>query len=155
MLIEVKTKLQKFIKLLKNFLKKDIVKKVLTLIIIPILIFSYCQLFCNGKFFFEPKRIFLNYLFIYLIIGLFYFITGKLKKSLYISAFLTFIIGIINNFVTSFRGTPLVPWDIFSLNVALKVLPTFSFNISIKTFLRYYYIYFYTNFIERNKFYKF
>ena len=45
---------------------------------------------------------------------------------------LVFIVGIINHFITVFRGTPLVPWDIFSLNVALTVLPTFKFTLTKK-----------------------
>ena len=141
MLTKIKTILFKikniFIKI-KDFLikisKTNLFKKILTLIIIPVLIFHYCQFFCDGKFIFEPKRVFLNYLFIYLIIGLFYFITGKIKLSLYITVILTFVVGVLNHFITAFRGTPLVPWDIFSLNVALTVLPTFSFNLSKQTF---------------------
>ena len=132
-LLKLKTSLIK----IKNFLikisKTNLFKKILALIVIPILVFLYCQFFCNGKFLFEPKRIFLNYLFIYLIIGLFYFITGKIKLSLYITVILTFLIGVLNHFITAFRGTPLVPWDIFSLNVALTVLPTFSFTLTKQT----------------------
>lgn len=104
--------------------------KTLILIIVPVLIFLYAQLFCNGKIFFEPKRMLLNFLFIYFIIGFFYCICGKIKISLYLTTILIFIVGIINHFITTFRGTPLVPWDIFSLNVALTVLPTFKFRIT-------------------------
>lgn len=89
-------------------------------------------MFCNGKLFFEIPRMILNFLFIYFIIGFFYCICGKIKISLYVTAFLLFIIGIVNHFITAFRGTPLVPWDIFSLNVALTVLPTFRFTITKK-----------------------
>jgi len=78
---------------------------------------------------------YLNFFFIYTIIGFFYVITGKIKLSLYISLATTFVIGIINHFITAFRGTPLVPWDIFSINVALNVLPTFTFSISFKLLL--------------------
>ena len=109
--------------------------KTITLIIIPIIIFLYTQMLCNGKIIFELPRMFLNFILIYFIIGFFYCFCGKIKYSLYITLFFTFIIGIINHFITAFRGTPLVPWDIFSLNVALTVLPTFKFFINIKTFL--------------------
>lgn len=106
--------------------------KTAILILVPILIFLYAQLFCNGKIFFEPGRMLLNFLFIYFIIGFFYCICGKIKISLYVTSFLVFIVGIVNHFITAFRGTPLVPWDIFSLNVALTVLPTFKFTITPK-----------------------
>lgn len=106
--------------------------KTLILIIVPILIFLYAQMFCNGKIFFESKRMFLNFLFIYFIIGFFYCICGKIKISLFLTSSLIFIVGIVNHFITTFRGTPLVPWDIFSINVALTVLPTFKFSVTPK-----------------------
>lgn len=114
---------------------KQIFKKILILIFIPIIIYLYCQMFCNGKLFFEPKRMLLNFMFIYFIIGFIYCITGKLRISLYTSMIITFCAGIVNHFITQFRGTPLVPWDIFSLNVALTVLPTFKFVLNKKAIL--------------------
>lgn len=124
-----------FIKLDKLFNKlkkvdKEIYIKTLILIILPILIYLYCQFFCNGKLIFEPKRMLLNFMFIYFIILFFYCIVGKIKISLYLTTVLTGIIGIVNHFITAFRGTPLVPWDLFSLNVALTVLPTFKFTVT-------------------------
>ncbi len=125
----------KFIKLDKLFEKlkkvdKEIYIKTFILILIPILIYLYCQFFCNGKLIFEPKRMLLNFMFIYFIIGFFYCLVGKIKISYYLTIILTGILGIINHFITAFRGTPLVPWDIFSLNVALTVLPTFTFTVT-------------------------
>lgn len=125
------TKLDKLYDKSKKVTKKHY-KKFITLIIIPIIIFYYCQMFCNGKMLFEPGRMILNYVFIYLIIGFFYCIIGKVKVSLYITMILTFILGLVNHFITEFRGTPFVPWDIFSLNVALTVLPTFQFKLTKK-----------------------
>ncbi len=109
---------------------KNIYIKLFALILFPILIYLYGQFFCNGKLIFEVPRMLLNFIFIYLIIGTFYCLIGKLKPSLYWAMILVFIIGIINHFITVFRGTPLVPWDIFSLNVALTVLPTFKFTLT-------------------------
>lgn len=126
-----KTHLDKLLNLLKR-VDKNIYIKILSLILFPIIIFLYSQLFGYGKIFFESSRMLLNFLFIYFIIGFFYCIFGKIKISIYISMILTFIIGLINYFVTTFRGTPLVPWDIFSINVALNVLPTFKISISLR-----------------------
>lgn len=125
----------KFIKLDKLFNKlkkvdKEIYIKTFILILIPILIYLFCQFFCNGKLIFEPKRMLLNFMFIYFIIGFFYCFVGKVKISYYLTIILTGVLGIINHFITAFRGTPLVPWDIFSLNVALTVLPTFKFTVT-------------------------
>lgn len=122
-------KLDKLVNKLKK-VDKEIYKKIFILILIPILIYLYCQFFCNGKLIFEPKRMLLNFMFIYFIIGFFYSFIGKVKISLIITSVVTGIVGIINHFITAFRGTPLVPWDLFSLNVALTVLPTFKFTVT-------------------------
>ena len=63
-----KMKNSKIYKKLTSF-NPQIYLKTLILIIVPILIFLYAQMFCNGKLFFEPKRMLLNFLFIYFIIG--------------------------------------------------------------------------------------
>ena len=128
------TKLDKLFNILKEN-RKQIFKKIFILIFIPIIIYLYCQLFCNGKLIFEKERMQLNFIFIYFIICFFYCFVGKIKISLYLSMCLTLIIGIVNHFITAFRGTPLVPWDIFSLNVALTVLPTFKFTFTKKFLL--------------------
>ena len=110
--------------------RKQIFNNVLYLFVIPILIFLFGQLLCYGKIIFESGRMLFNFLFIYIVIAFFYSITGKLKPSLIISTLLIYIIGLINYFITTFRGTPLVPWDIFSVNVALTVLPTFKVTLT-------------------------
>lgn len=130
----VKLKLDKFIYRLKSK-DKELYKKLFILIIVPILIYLYCQFFCNGKLIFEPKRMLLNFMFIYFLITFFYSFAGKLKFGLVVTTLLTGIVGIINHFITAFRGTPLVPWDLFSLNVALTVLPTFKFTVTKKAVL--------------------
>ena len=130
--LQIKNIKEKLINFFTNTNVRNILKKIFLLIVIPLLIYLYCQFFCNGKFRFESERMFLNFLLIYFIIGIFYVVTGKLKISLYSTLILTFIIGVINYFITAFRGTPLVPWDIFSINVALSVLPTFTFKIDYK-----------------------
>ena len=122
-------KLDRFFNRLKNK-DKDLYKKIFILILVPILIYLYCQFFCNGKILFEPKRMLLNFIFIYFLITFFYSFAGKVKFGLVVTAILTGFIGIINHFITAFRGTPLVPWDLFSLNVALTVLPTFKFTVT-------------------------
>lgn len=125
----IKLKLDRFFNRLKSK-DPELYKKIFILILVPILIYLYCQCFCNGKLIFEPKRMFLNFLFIYFLITFFYSFVGKIKFGLVVTTLLTGIVGIINHFITAFRGTPLVPWDLFSLNVALTVLPTFKFTVT-------------------------
>ena len=133
----------KYIKKIKetkvyNYLRenyKSLLSKIFALFFVPLVIFYFSQFFCNGKLEFEKPRMKANFLFIYVIILFIYAIVGKIKLTYYISFILTFIIGIANHFITTFRGTPLVPWDIFSVNVALTVLPTFKITFSKNAFI--------------------
>lgn len=106
--------------------------KFLLFVVVSILMFYYGQLLCNGKYWFETGRMELNFILIAMIIAFFYSVSGRTKLSLYISTTLVFVVGLLNYIITSFRGTPLVPWDIFSVNVALTVLPTFKFQLTRK-----------------------
>ncbi len=131
-----------FINKVKDLNRKDISNilfqiflRIISLLFVSIIIYIYCQFFCDGKFIFEKERMKLNFILIYIIIASIYCLIGKIKPTLLISMILTFIVGIINHFITAFRGTPLVPWDIFSLNVALSVMPTFKFTLTKKAFL--------------------
>ena len=74
-------KLDRFFNRLKNK-DKDLYKKIFILILVPILIYLYCQFFCNGKILFEPKRMLLNFIFIYFLITFFYSFAGKVKFGL-------------------------------------------------------------------------
>ena len=131
-----------FINNVKSLNKKDIYNiifqifiRIISLLFVSIIIYIYCQYFCNGKLIFEKERMKLNFILIYIIIATIYCLIGRIKPTLLISMVLTFIVGIINHFITAFRGTPLVPWDIFSLNVALSVMPTFKFTLTKEAFL--------------------
>ena len=123
-----KTSYEFLTNLYKN--RNQIFTNILLLFVVPICIFLFGQLLCYGKIIFETGRMVFNFLLIYLFIGLFYSLTGKLKPSLYLSTILIFILGIVNYFVTTFRGTPFVPWDIFSVNVAMTVVSTFTITLT-------------------------
>ena len=106
--------------------RKEIFTSILLLFLVPICIFLFGQLLCYGKLIFETGRMVFNFLLIFFVIGIFYSITGKLKPSLYLSSLIIFILGLVNYFITTFRGTPFVPWDIFSFNTAMTVVSTFK-----------------------------
>ena len=130
------SKLQKGIKFLKidrfvcYLIDIHFFRRILLLVVIPLIIYLYSQYLCNGKFIFEKPRMKFNFMLIYIIIAMLYCIIGKVRAAVLASMIVSFSIGLINHFLTAFRGTPLVPWDIFSLNVALRVLPTFKFTLN-------------------------
>ena len=117
-------------KLVSFLIKIQLPKRIFLLIIIPVVIYLFSQYLCDGKIEFERPRMKFNFLLIYLIITIIYCIVGKIKPALFLSMIISFLIGLINHFLTMFRGTPLVPWDIFSVNVAFRVLPTFKFTLN-------------------------
>lgn len=62
-------------------------------------------------------------------------ITGRAVIALRIEIILALIISVINYYVLSFRGTPIVPWDIFSLGTAASVAGSYRYTMSARQVL--------------------
>jgi phosphoglycerol transferase MdoB-like AlkP superfamily enzyme len=76
-----------------------------------------------------PMPQFINYL-IFLIAGIFLSaLFGNTMIAGIILCFVTLGIGIANYFVLAFRGNPILPWDLKSINTALSVADNYNFTI--------------------------
>jgi len=84
----------------------------------------------NTHFLLGFKRILFNFIVIIVLNLFIYSITNKIKPTLIISNSILLILGIINYFVLSFRGTPLVPWDFLSFGTAATIAGNYTFNIT-------------------------
>lgn len=67
------------------------------------------------------------YLLVYLAI---FSVLGNLTVTCIIYSVLCIIIGVANNFVWTFRGSPVLPWDIFSISTAKNVVSEYTFYLS-------------------------
>lgn len=82
---------------------------------------------------FDASIVVLNLLFFYLLYGTAIFLTGSVKRGIQTATLVPMIFGLANRYVVDFRGTPIVPWDFFSLGTAVSVADNYSFTIKWKT----------------------
>lgn len=129
----------KFIAKLKNLIikLKNLItnRKFITIVffaIYPILSYIMIETIQGSTILLNIKYIILNLLFIYSLLLLLYFLTSSYKKSIIISNILLYVLSLVNYVVTNFRGTPIVPWDILCIGVALNVSSGFN-SIPIKS----------------------
>ncbi len=80
----------------------------------------------------STKILILNLLFFYLLYGLMIFLLGNIFRGTLIATLIPMLFGLANYFVVSFRGTPIVPWDIYSVRTAVSVADNYSFTINWK-----------------------
>ena len=103
---------------------------VIWILIEPLLLVLLLQNFTLDPMRIYPVMLGVNWLFILLFELVLMFAAGSAAIGCTICAAVILVIGIMNYFVVSFRGTPIVPWDIYSLRTAASVAGnyTYSFN---------------------------
>ena len=74
----------------------------------------------------------LNLLFFYLLYGFAAFLSGSVRRGFQIATLVPMLFGLTNYFVVSFRGSPIVPWDLLSLGTAVSVADNYTFTLSWK-----------------------
>ncbi|MCR5273187.1 MAG: LTA synthase family protein [Lachnospiraceae bacterium] len=62
-------------------------------------------------------------------------ITGRLSLAIGVLSTFAAVFGLVNYYVYEFRGTPFVPWDIFSWKTASSVAGNYDFALPIKQLL--------------------
>ncbi len=58
----------------------------------------------------------------------FFFLLGSGKWAVRLLAFFAMVFGLVNHYVTEFRSTPFVPWDLFSVKTAASVAGNYDFT---------------------------
>ncbi|MCD7819620.1 MAG: LTA synthase family protein [Lachnospiraceae bacterium] len=95
----------------------------------------FSLLFLNAdKFnidFFELDKIalVLTFVFLYLVQGILYGLTGSIRFSVIIYAIAIAVLGIVNCFVISFRGMALSAADLFSIGTAMTVASEYTYTL--------------------------
>jgi len=121
---------------MKNLKNKQIILKTIDIIcclLIPILLFYLMEMtirFPLTKL--SGKVQFLNILFFELFFLLFFFIFGKAKIALRIQIVLFGLIGLVDYFIISFRGTPVMPWDLLSIATAASVADNYKYTLTAR-----------------------
>lgn len=114
-------------------------KKKITSIIVAfcgILLYISIELLNKSAIFFiYPKRLLFNFLVIFIINLLLFCIINKIKLSIIISSFLLFLLALSSHVIESFRGFPLLPWDILSFKTATTIMTSYTFNFTYNLIL--------------------
>ncbi len=102
---------------------------VLIFTIVPIVLFYLMEAFEHNGYEEVRSQAQLYNIFLFeLIAWLLFFITGSGRMALRIETVIALVYGLINHYVMAFRSTPLVPWDIFSIETAASVAGNYDFT---------------------------
>jgi len=58
-----------------------------------------------------------------------YFLIGKLRIALIVETIISFVAGLANFYVVSFRSNPIVPWDLLSVKTASSVAGSYDYSL--------------------------
>ncbi len=80
----------------------------------------------------EVPIIVLNLLFFYFLYGFLTFLSGSVRLGYVLATLVPMLFGLTNYFVVSFRGSPIVPWDLLSIGTAASVAGNYTFELQWK-----------------------
>ncbi|MDO4280357.1 MAG: LTA synthase family protein [Peptococcaceae bacterium] len=86
----------------------------------------------NGNFLwvFSPQTFFMNYFAYLLLYVVIFFISSRFRFTILLVNVVLYLFGMANFFVELFRGTPIVPMDVFSVGTGLNVAAGYTFTLS-------------------------
>lgn len=101
------------------------------MIVFPFVSFCLVEGLYSDSFFHSAISIVWNYLLLLAFYLLCLVVCGSFRRAVIAGNTITFILGLINYFVMEFRGNPICPWDIFSLNTALDVAGGYNYRFDV------------------------
>lgn len=102
---------------------------ILAFLLVPIILFYLMEAFEHNAY--EEVRSLAqvyNIFLFELIAGILLAVSGSGRIALSIETGVAFLYGLVNHYVMAFRSTPLVPWDIFSIQTAASVAGNYDFT---------------------------
>ncbi|MDO5293622.1 MAG: LTA synthase family protein [bacterium] len=75
----------------------------------------------------KPWNWIMNMLWVFLVSGIIYIITKKMKPALLITLAVWVVLGLINGYLILFRGSPVLPADIYLIRTASEVSANYSY----------------------------
>lgn len=110
--------------------KKTIISS-LGIILFPIINFYLLEGYThNGWEEVRPWAQLFNILVLELLTLILFFVFRNLAAALRVESILLMVVGLINYYVYTFRSSPLVPWDIFSIKTGISVADNYDFTPS-------------------------
>ena len=107
-----------------------IIKEILPWIIFPCASFYLMETFHHNPFANMNVRVqFLNIVIFIAVALFFWMVTGSRKWALRIQSIISLIVGVADYYVIAFRGTPILPWDIYSIKTAASVSADYDYSL--------------------------
>ena len=108
----------------------------MALLICPIITFYLFDLYTHNPFTaMNLKTQFLNIIFYELMGFLLFGVFKYVRFALMLQSGIFMIVGLVNYFVLNFRSTPIMPWDIYSIQTAASVADNFSYRLEKETIM--------------------
>lgn len=109
-----------------------IIKEVILWILFPCASFYLMESFHHNPFKNMNIRVQLLNIVIFVAVALLlWMITGSRKWALRIESTIALIIGVADYYVIAFRGTPILPWDIYSIKTAASVSADYDYSLEL------------------------
>lgn len=100
------------------------------LLFIPALNFYLLEFYTHNPFTTMKAHVQIMNLLLFLFIALFLFaVTGRLRAALMLQTVFCAVYGLAGYFVLEFRGAPIQPWDLFSLDTAASVADNYEYRL--------------------------
>lgn len=121
---------------IRNRIKEHpVVSEIIALCVIPIAAFWSSETVCAGIIWtYGMRRLFLNMVIIYSIVGALLVLTNSVRMSLFIYMVLITLFDLVNHYVKAFRGSPIIAADLYSITTALSVSNNYEYTIKYKVF---------------------
>lgn len=108
----------------------NVIKEILPWIIFPCASFYLMETFHHNPFAHMNIHVqFLNIIIFVAFALLLWMITGSRKWAIRIESIIALGIGLFDYYVIAFRGTPILPWDIFSIKTAVSVSSDYDYSL--------------------------
>lgn len=103
--------------------------------LIPFLCFYSLEYYTHNPWEMEFSPQLINY-FLFLATGFFFYeLTGRSWCATSVLSLYALIAGIANYFVVSFRGNPILPWDLQSIGTALSISDNYSYELNFHFYI--------------------
>lgn len=112
------------------------------LIAIPILALCTMEFYTHVPWDLTFRILILNIFFFYILYAISTFLLGSTRWGFVLATVVPMLFGLVNYFVVKFRGSPIVPWDIFSIGTAASITDNYEFTFTYHlTFVLFAFIY--------------
>ena len=99
-------------------------------VVIPFAAMMMLQFFTLNPLRIYPQMMLVNAGFAYFFYLLLTFICGSFSVGYFIATAVFWLVGTVNYFVVSFRSSPIVPWDLYSVRTAFSVANNYSYELT-------------------------